>query len=334
MVWALNRSGLTQFSLLLLAGASCLVQAKPIELIDDWKRSVIIDDQVSLRIASLAPHATELVAAAGLLAQLIAVDSNSDFPLSVKALPKLTAYPRIELEGVISQRVTLLILWGAGLDPTVIDKLKTYGIAVFVSEPKSAADIVRNLQQLGRLNFRSNRQQSGRPDGQLGSRPDIQPEIQPDVQRTTGLGKGAAELAIDQWQKRLTQLEAQYASKPPVPYFLQVWQQPLMALSDQSLQGEASRICAGKNVFAQGTSAAPQTDIEAVITRKPRAWLVAASSSADAVTSANAQAYRDSIKAKGYTGLWITLDDAQLQRPGPRWLDGVQAFCAALNSAR
>ena len=326
MVWALNCSCLIQFSLLLLAGASCLVQAKPIELIDDWKRSVIIDDQVSLRIASLAPHATELVAAAGLLAQLIAVDSNSDFPLSVKALPKLTAYPRIELEGVISQRVTLLILWGVGLDPTVIDKLKTYGIAVFVSEPKSAADIVRNLQQLGRLNFPPNRQQGGRLDGQLGGRGD--------VQRNTGLGKGAAELAIDQWQKRLAKLEAQYASKPPVPYFLQVWQQPLMALSDQSLQGEASRICAGKNVFAQGTSAAPQTDIEAVITRKPRAWLVAASSSADAVTSANAQAYRDSIKAKGYTGLWITLDDAQLQRPGPRWLDGVQAFCAALNSAR
>ena len=275
---------------------------------------MIIDDQTPLRIASLAPHATELVAAAGLLNQLIAVDSNSDFPLSVKALPKLTSYPRIDLEGVIGKRPTLLILWGAGLDRAVIASLQAYGIAVFVSEPKSAADIVRNLQQLGKLGQRLRDTPKSPPMADTGGR--------------------AAELAIDQWQHRIAKLEAQYAGKAKVPYFLQVWQQPLMALSDQSLQGEASRICAGKNVFAQGTSAAPQTDIEAVITLKPRAWLIAASTSVDAVASANAQAHRDSIKAKGYAGHWITLDDAQLQRPGPRWLDGVQSFCAALDSAR
>ena len=296
---------LTRFSLASLCVLICatdLVQAKSIVLIDDWQRSVVIDDKANLRIVSLAPHATELAAAAGLLQQLIAVDANSDFPLSVKALPKLASYPRIELEGVISQRPTLLILWGAGLDRAVIDRFQAHGIAVFVSEPKSAADIVRNLQQLSKL--------------------------------STQFGGRGADLLISQWQQRMTKLEVQYASKPQVPYFLQVWQQPLMAMSDQSLQGEASRICAGKNVFAQGASAAPQTDIEAVISLKPRAWVIAASTSVGAISKANAQAHRDSIKAKGYAGRWITLDDTQLQRPGPRWLDGVQAFCAALDTAR
>ena len=284
-----------------------LAHGKPITLIDDWKRSIVVDDQANQRIISLAPHATELVAAAGLLKQLVAVDTNSDYPVSVKSLPKLTSYPRIELEGVISQRPTLIVLWGAGLDRTVIDRLQNYGIAVFVSEPKSAADIVRNLQQFGKLR------------SLVGEGPFI---------------NGEAELAVSQWQQRIKKLELRYASKSQVKYFLQVWQQPLMALSDQSLQGEASRICAGKNVFAQGTSAAPQTDIEAVISLRPNAWLVAASSAVDAVATVKNQTHRDNIKARGFAGHWIILDDAQLQRPGPRWLDGVQAFCAALDSAR
>ena len=289
-------------SLPALLFAADLAMAKPVVLLDDWQRRVTVDDGAPLRIVSLAPHATELIAEAGLLKQLVAVDTNSDFPLVVKALPKLSSYPRIDIESVINQRPHLVVVWGAGLDRTLIDRFQSYAIAVFVSEPKSAADIVRNLEQLGKLNARDD----------------------------------AAQRAITHWQQRLTKLEARYANKPKVSYFFQIWQQPLIALSDQSFQGEASRICAGSNIFAQGISASPQTDIEAIITRKPSVWLVAASTAVDVKVdaAASASAWRDAIKSKGFRGSLLALDDAQLQRPGPRWLDGVASFCAALDTAR
>ena len=301
----MNKRALSFVAFVILIASSTIFAAngaiaKPVVLIDDWQRSITLDDQVPLRIVSLAPHATELIVAAGLLKQLVAVDTNSDFPPAVKTLPKLSSYPRIEIESVINQRPNLLVVWGAGLDRSLIDRLNNYGVAVFVSEPNLAADIVRNIEQLAKL--------STNPD---------------DARRL-----------IANWQQRLKSLEAQYASKQKVSYFYQIWQQPLIAMSDQSFQAEASRICGGANIFAQGFSAAPQTDIEAIITQRPQVWLAPTNRVLDAKNDEAALAHRDAIKTKGFKGIVLTLDDAQLQRPGPRWLDGVATFCAALDRVR
>ncbi|HWS74236.1 MAG TPA: cobalamin-binding protein, partial [Quisquiliibacterium sp.] len=54
-----------------------------LRLVDDWQR-VIELPQAPRRIVSLAPHATELLFAAGAGARVVAVDRSSDHPAEVR----------------------------------------------------------------------------------------------------------------------------------------------------------------------------------------------------------------------------------------------------------
>jgi ABC-type Fe3+-hydroxamate transport system substrate-binding protein len=69
-----------------LAGGQA--QGMTVTVTDDRGRQVALAAR-PLRIVSLAPHATEALAAAGALDRLVAVDPNSDYPPAV-ALPRIT----------------------------------------------------------------------------------------------------------------------------------------------------------------------------------------------------------------------------------------------------
>jgi len=67
------------------------------------------------RIVSLAPHTTELLFAAGAGSRVIAVDPASDFPVAATQLPRVSAWPRPDLEALRGAAPDLILIWGAGL---------------------------------------------------------------------------------------------------------------------------------------------------------------------------------------------------------------------------
>ncbi len=64
----------------------------------------------ALRVVTLTPSATEIVAALGATALLVGVDEYSEFPAEVKALPKVGSFMFPHLEAIIGLRPGLVIV--------------------------------------------------------------------------------------------------------------------------------------------------------------------------------------------------------------------------------
>lgn len=63
-----------------------------------------------VRIVSLTPSATEVVAALGAEPQLVGVDEYSDFPADVKRLPKVGSFLAPNLEAIVQLRPSVVIV--------------------------------------------------------------------------------------------------------------------------------------------------------------------------------------------------------------------------------
>jgi iron complex transport system substrate-binding protein len=285
--WRVVRFNLV--ALLLLVLTQFFVQgqtlAQAISLTDDLGRQISLSGPPQ-RIISLAPHVTELLFAAGLGNKVIAVDLNSDFPPAVNTKLKVGSFPAPDSEALLKLKPDLIVVWGAGFSPALIEQWQRAGIATFVSNPTDAQRILSTLKQLSRWS-----------------------ETPAQTQQY-----------VRAWASRAAQLANSRSGKAVVNYFIQIWDQPLTTLSDQGVWAQASQWCRGKNIFAAQSRPAPTTDLETVGQLRPAVWLLAGGQA-------------PSIKSQSAV-LVVPLPDSLLQRPGPRWLDAVEALCTALDRVR
>jgi iron complex transport system substrate-binding protein len=204
-------------------------------VVDDWGR-VVRWERAPQRIVSLAPHATELLFAAGAGERVVAVDAHSDRPQAARRLARVSSYPAPDREALLALRPDLVVLWGAAADREQVGRLEALGLAVFVSEPRTLEAIAGTLERFGRL--------GGDP------------------------AQGAR--AAERLRERVGSLRARYQRGATVPVFVQAWSRPLITLSDRDTIGDALRICGARNLFADLPVAAPQVGIEAVLAASPR----------------------------------------------------------------
>jgi len=258
---------------------------------DDWGREVRVPRRP--RIASLAPHATETLIAVGAAAQLVAIDPHSDLPAVASAVPRLPVWPAPDAETLLALAPQLIVVWGAGLDPARLRRLASIA-PTFVSEPRTLEDVARTLQRLAAI----------APDAQMGER------------------------AAAGFRAELASITSRHAARPPVTVFYQVWDRPLITVSDRGVIGDALRACGARNPFGALPQAAPVVDVEAVLAAAPQLVVVADGRDAAA-------------KRWRQLGLWrdrgehiATVDADRLQRPSPRVLEAVVELCAAVESAR
>ena len=103
------------------------------------------------RIVTLAPHATELVFAAGAGAALVATVEHSDEPPAARALPRVGGLAGIDREALLAARPDLVVAWQSGNPPGLLAWLERRGIAVYRSEPRRLADVDHSVAALAAL---------------------------------------------------------------------------------------------------------------------------------------------------------------------------------------
>ncbi|MFM2032457.1 MAG: hypothetical protein RLZZ297_1222, partial [Chloroflexota bacterium] len=121
-----------------------------ITVTDSAGRSVTIPQPVD-SIVSLAPSTTEIVAALGARAQLVAVDMYSDYPTDVSTLPKITN-PDMSVNYEQIAALAPDVVFAAGITaPDVIAGVEKLGIAVVVVGAPSAtfASVLADIQLVG-----------------------------------------------------------------------------------------------------------------------------------------------------------------------------------------
>src|SRR5438552_1079818 len=88
------------------------------------------------RIVSLAPHATELLFAAGAGTSVVGVLSPADWPPEAKPLPRIGDASGLDLERIVALKPDLAVVWPY-LAPAQVDHLRALGVPVFVSDPRT-----------------------------------------------------------------------------------------------------------------------------------------------------------------------------------------------------
>ena len=287
----------TRYLAALLASTTLAASAAPVTVVDDAGRRVTVS-RPAQRVISMAPHATELLFAAGGGARVVGAMNYSDYPEAAKKIPLVGSNSQIDMERVLSLKPDLIVVWHTGNTARQIAQIERLGVPVFHSEPRRLGQVADNIERLGQL-----------------------------------LGTGqAAQAAAQAYRNRLAGLQARYGRRSPVTVFYQIWDQPLYTLNDAQIASDAIRVCGGRNVFGGLKVVAPEVSLEAVLAADPEAIMAGKRYDPANPGLKLWQPYKNMTAVK--RGNLLTVDGELLTRPGPRVIDGAQQLCEALDAVR
>ena len=290
------RTGALRSCALALFAASIAAVAAPVIVRDDTGSTIKLPAPAQ-RIVSLAPHATELLFAVGAGSRIVGTLDTSDWPVAAKAIPRVGDSRSIDLERILTLSPDLIVTW-PWTAPAQVEVLRARGIPVFTTMPATIDGIAANLERMGVL--------AGDP--------------------AAGWRESKA------FRDRLALLRARNAEARKVRVFYEIWDAPLYTIGGRHLITQAIEVCGGENIFAALTLPAPAVDVEAVLAAKPEAIIAGAERGARPGWLDGWRRWKE-LPAVAKDRLYA-VDADLLHRPGPRFLDGVDALCAAIAAAR
>jgi iron complex transport system substrate-binding protein len=249
------------------------------------------------RIVSLAPHATELLFAAGAGSRVVGVLAPADAPPEAWRLPRVGDARALDLERIVALKPDLAVVWPY-LAAEQVERLRKLGVPIFVSDPPTPQSIPDDIERLGIL---------------AGT-------------RDSAFAAAAAQRA------RLSALARREQGAETIAVFYEIWPKPLYTIGGSHLISAALALCGGENVFARLAAPAPAVGKEDVLAARPQA-IVAGTD--DAVRPAWLDEWRrwKNLPAASSGNLFV-VDANLLHRAGPRFIDGAEQLCAALDAAR
>lgn len=281
-------------SLLVLTAANA---AATISVQDDKGAEVVLR-RPAQRVVTLAPHATELVFAAGGGERIVGTVKYSEYPAAAKDIPRVGDNRSVDLERLIAVKPDLLVVWRHNAADRQLEQLRKLGVPIFYSEPLKLEDIPENIERLGRL---------------------------------LGTEKQAQEQARA-FRQRLRHLGDQVKGRPVLRVFYQLWDKPLYTLTAKNIVTDVIRVCGGENIFAGLPVPAPVVTVEAVLLENPDVIIAGAGGNRSTDGISHWKQY-PGLRAVGSENLFKVEADL-LNRPGPRILDGTEILCAQIEQAR
>ncbi len=120
-----------------------------VQAVDDAGTTVTLAAPAS-RIVSLAPHATELLYAAGAGERVVGVLATSDWPPEVAGKPRVGDSRALDLERIVALAPDLVVTWPYAA-PAQVGPLVARGVPVFIANPATIDGIAVDLERLGTL---------------------------------------------------------------------------------------------------------------------------------------------------------------------------------------
>lgn len=125
-----------------------------ISLVDDLQRKLTLDSPAK-RVVSLAPSITETLFAIGAGDRVVGVTDYCNYPAEAKTKQRVGGVINPNIETIISLKPDLIVLSMEGNVREDFNKLTSFGIPVFVTNPRNLAGIYTSVAQLGSLTGQS-----------------------------------------------------------------------------------------------------------------------------------------------------------------------------------
>lgn len=294
-----NRYGIAIFLAWVVLGCVSVADAARVTVTDDFGHRVTVKAP-PLRIVSLDPGATAMLAAVGAGSQLVGTIEYSGQSAAETKLANIGTADAVDMERLIDLRPDVVLVWPDGNNPAQIATIERLGLPVYRQEAVTLQGIVQSLRRLGRL---------------------------------TGTAADADREA-DALEAKLAALRREYAaaSRPPTA-LLEVWDRPLYTVGGRELMSDELRLCGVRNVFADLPQRAPAIGVEAVLARNPDMIIATPPpGSQGAEWLAQWQRY-PSLRAVR-TGQLLAFDDPRLSALGPGVIDATAALCGKIAALR
>lgn len=191
-----------------------------------------------MRLISICPSNTELVAYLGLTSSLIGVDNYSDWPEDIQSLPRLGSDLNIDMDKVeeLQPDLVLASLSVPGMEQN-IEELKKRNIPfVIVPNPKSLTEVGESILFVGEVTNTSDK--------------------------------------ANQLFKKYNRILEKYHSlskqiKVPTTLYWEWWAKPIFTPGATNWLTEISSLAGGRNVFEDMALASIKTDWEEIVRRNP-----------------------------------------------------------------
>lgn len=247
------------------------------------------------RIVSLIPSLTEDLFAIGAGGQVVGVSAYTDFPAAARRLPVVAGFASISTERILALHPDLVV--GIVSQASLIDDLRRAGVRVVLLRDDSLPDLEANLRSLGELTGR----------------------------------RVAADALIAQLRARtaaLTRSVAPNGRRPSV--FVVLGTAPIYTVGQGSYIARLIELAGGTNAAADVRTPYGRYSGEALLARQPDAIVVDPAVRFGEVLGV---APWNALRAVREHRVYTLPDAAILERPGPRYNEGLAWLIDALRTA-
>jgi iron complex transport system substrate-binding protein len=270
------------------------VHAESIRVVDAQGRNLVLPAPAQ-RIVSLLPSLTESVCVLDACDRLIGVDRASNWPESVRALPRLGGLEDTQIERILALRPDLVL---APVSLRARGRLESLGLRVLALEPLTTADAQRALEAIA--------QAIGRP--------------------------AAAQAAWQSMQVRIdaaaTRVPASFRSRR---VYFEVAETPYAA-GEASFVGELLSQLGLRNIVPAALGPFPRLNPEFVVRSEPD-LIIATRAALSGMRQRPGWQHMLALRTQQTCGFTSEAFDL-LVRPGPRLAEGAELLAACLESIR
>lgn len=263
-------------------------ETRPIK--DDLGRVIQIPRRIE-RAVSLAPSITEAVFAVGAGDRLVGVTTFCDYPEDAKKIAKVGDTVNPNMETIIALKPQVVFVSTASQIENFTWTMERQGIAVFVSNPKTLDDVVKDLRRLSEM--------FGTSD--------------------------TAGAALNSIQARIMEVEERSAERKRTRVFIQISREPLFTVGKDSFLTGLLERAGGDSVTAEVATGYPKLSKETALALDPEVILLSDSEDNREVN----EAFKNSSAVKN--GKVFRIDADIISRPGPRLVNALEQISELLS---
>jgi iron complex transport system substrate-binding protein len=275
------------------ATAAAPASHPPGEVRDGLGRAIVLPGPPR-RIVTLAPNATDTVAALGLAGRLVGVSDFCEPPPEAASVRRVGGLLTPDLEVIRALKPDLLVGSTSGNDPTLADQAGALGLPLFILNAATVDEVLEGITGLSAA---------------LGEE-----------------AKGAALVA--DLRARLAAVARRVEGRPRPRVLYIVWGEPLVVPGSKAFLTDAIRRAGGDSVTDDAPAAHPTYSVEAAIARKPEIILTSEYNRADAERLKKDPAWK-SVPAVASGRVYIVGDE--LVRPGPAIVGGIEEMARRIH---
>ena len=281
----------TAAAVVLVLLVSCAAWAGyPMTVKDARGKNVTIKSK-PVRIVSLAPSNTEILFAIGLKDRIVGVTSYCDYPAEAKKKPKIGDVTASS-EAVVALKPDLVVAH-AFLNDSAIPRLEKLGLTVFAVDPKTIAEVARDIRTIGKI--------TARPK--------------------------TAESVAEEMERVMAAVRKSCAARAVHSVLVVIQANPLWAAGPKTFVDEMIHAANAKNTAYDARPGFVTFSKELAVSRNPDVIIVGVESEKDFFLKNPIWKNTKAVK----NGRVYVVDPDTLVRPGPRLASGMRSLAAKLN---